>query len=94
MKTLVVTFCAEDGPVSGAIFQATAAADGTFEVPGPQKRGIPPGRYRVGVALLAVDRQGKATDRLCDAFSLARTPLVEQVVGGKEAILDLGPKRR
>src|SRR5690349_11771335 len=39
-------------------------ADGTFEVPGPQKRGIPPGRYRVSVALLRVDGQGKQTDRL------------------------------
>jgi hypothetical protein len=76
-------------------------ATGTFSVPGPERQGIPPGKYRIAVtqkiereALDALKKETKKrlnreADMLADRFGLATSPIVRQVDGSQELTIDL-----
>lgn len=77
-------------------------ADGTFVVPGAQREGIPPGKYRVAVVRkmtaeslaaaspsrgkTAVDRE---TDLFKDRFGIETSPIVREVKTSGELVVDL-----
>lgn len=67
-------------------YVAKTRRDGSFEVPGVRGKGIPPGKYRIGVALPA----GKnGSDRLNGAYAGNASPFVRNVTGAEDVILDL-----
>jgi hypothetical protein len=66
--------------------QAAVSPDGTFTLPGNDRNGIVPGKYRVGVALGAFG----TPDRLKGAFGEKTSPLVRDVTGGEEIVIDVG----
>jgi hypothetical protein len=76
--------------------------EGTFEVLGPDGRGIPPGKYRVSVTQKyrtkhTIDRpkaRGEApinrdTDLLDDRYSPTGSPLIVEVVDSTQIVVDL-----
>ena len=76
-------------------------AGGTFTVPGPDRQGIPPGKYRVAVtqrmkreALDALKqgtkkRVNRETDMLADRFGLTTSPILREVKTSQEVTIDL-----
>jgi hypothetical protein len=76
-------------------------ASGTFTVPGPERQGIPPGRYRVAVtqrlkreALDALKqktrkRVDRETDMLADRFGVGTSPIIREVKTSQEVTIDL-----
>lgn len=87
-----------DEPFAAVLNQA----DGSFEVPGPDGRGIPPGKYRVSVTQKyrnkhTVDKPKKPgtalidrdTDLLGDRFSSKGSPIVVEVPGSGSLVVDL-----
>jgi hypothetical protein len=76
-------------------------ANGTFSVPGPDRQGIPPGRYRVAVtqkltreefnAANPVPKKGvdREKDMLSGRFSLHESPIIREVKASAELIIDL-----
>jgi hypothetical protein len=76
--------------------------DGTFEVLGPDGRGIPPGKYRVSVTQKyrtkhTIDKpkaHGEApinrdTDLLGDRYSPTGSPLIVEVLSSSQIVVDL-----
>jgi hypothetical protein len=66
--------------------QAVVNSDGTFTVPGNDRKGIIPGKYRIGVTLGAFG----GTDKLKGAFDPKTSPIVRDVTGNEEIIIDIG----
>jgi len=76
-------------------------ASGTFTVPGPDRQGIPPGRYRVAVTQRlkreAFDalkkgtkkRVDRETDTLADRFGVGTSPIIREVKTSQEVMIDL-----
>jgi hypothetical protein len=79
-------------------------ARGTFSVPGNDRRGIPPGKYRIAVTQKLTretfdasapkpKRGAKAADRETDTlknqFGIDNSPIVREVTGSGEIIIDL-----
>ena len=76
-------------------------ADSTFDVPGPEGRGIPPGKYRVAIAQrLSRDALRKATsprgavvdrerDYLGDRFGPVSSPIVRELKSSCDLAIDL-----
>ncbi len=76
---------------------------GTFSVPGPDRRGIPPGKYRVAVtqklireAFDAAQKKQKAkkrvnrdTDTLESRFGISNSPITVQVSRSEDVTIDL-----
>ena len=74
---------------------------GTFTVPGPDRRGIPPGKYRVAVTQkmerVAFDtanprpKKGvnRETDMLANRFGLGTSPIIREVKTSQEVTIDL-----
>jgi hypothetical protein len=75
--------------------------NGTFSVPGRDRRGIPPGKYRVAVtqkmtreAFAAANPRPKRgvdreTDMLADKFGLGTSPIIREVNRAQELTIDL-----
>ena len=79
-----------EGDLPGDPYQAVVSpGDGSFEVLGPSGRGIPPGRYRVTIRV-GVPGRG---DHLKDAFNIENTPIVREVSGDKEVVIDVGKEQ-
>jgi hypothetical protein len=79
-------------------------SESTFEVPGPDRRGIPPGKYRVAVtqklkreaydAARQKAPRGKKppsreADMLADRFGTSTSPLIVQVNRSEEVTVDM-----
>jgi hypothetical protein len=79
-------------------------ATGTFSVPGRERRGIPPGKYRIAVtqkmtretfdALNPQSKKGakrvdRETDTLGDQFGLDKSPIVREVLASSNLTIDL-----
>jgi hypothetical protein len=76
-------------------------ASGTFTVPGPERRGIPPGKYRVAVtqrltreafdALNPRPKKGvtRETDTLADRFGFSTSPITVEVMKSRDVTIDL-----
>jgi len=63
--------------------------DGTFTVVGPARNGVPPGKYKVAVE--AMDPYDKKVDKLGGKFTAAKTSLLVEVKGEKDAlVVDVG----
>ncbi len=107
--SLQVTFYALEGKdetgkikAAGEPYPAGRTADGKFEVPGPEGRGIPPGKYRISVIQKpkgtsaapkpkskreAADRD---TDFLRDQFSPDASPIVRTIdAKSAQLVIDL-----
>jgi hypothetical protein len=79
-----------DGGLPGDPFPAVVSpGDGTFHVPGPKGRGIPPGRYRVAIR---VGLPGRG-DHFKDAFSAENSPVVREVDGTKDVVIDVAKEK-
>jgi hypothetical protein len=78
--------------------------DGTFVVPGREGRGIPPGKYRVAVTQKMLREAFEAarprarpgqkpitreTDFLDDRFGPSSSPIVREIKGPMEVVIDL-----
>ena len=78
--------------------------DGTFSVPGREGSGIPPGKYRIAVtqkmsreAFEAAKPKGKAgqkpitreTDFLGDRFGPTTSPIVREIKGSTDLVIDM-----
>jgi len=88
---------------SGESFWAEVdQASGTFSVPGPERRGIPPGRYRVAVTQkmerVAFDapnpsrpKKGidRETDMLAHRFGLDTSPIIREIKSSCNLAIDL-----
>ena len=106
-RAIVVCFysLSEDGQV-GEPNYATLADDGTFDVPGPQGKGIPTGKYRV-----SVEAAGKGTgkgagapkagpptsgnlmgipDKFQGAYGRERSPFKIEIKGPSEVQIEVG----
>ncbi len=62
--------------------------DGTFVIVGRDATGVPPGKYRVVVKV--VDPYPSTKDKFQDKYSEKNTPLVREVNGKDEILIDLG----
>jgi hypothetical protein len=77
---------------------------GAFEVPGPERRGIPPGKYRVAVTQklkreaydVASQKARKAkkhldrdADMLNDQFGTSSSPIIVQVSRSEDVVIDM-----
>ena len=75
---------------------------GTFAVPGPERRGIPPGKYRVAITQRltreAFDaakpkstkkRRTRETDTLGDQYSLENSPITIEVTRSDDVTIDM-----
>ncbi|MFO0881468.1 MAG: hypothetical protein U0840_29560 [Gemmataceae bacterium] len=56
---------------------AVLQADGSFTVPGPDKRGIPPGKYRL--VIQQFDEFGRTPDKLGGAYERGKSPLIRDI---------------
>jgi len=75
--------------------------NGTFSVPGTERRGIPPGKYRVAVtqklkreAFNAAHTRGKKgadreTDTLVSRFGLGNSPIIREIKSSCDLAIDL-----
>jgi hypothetical protein len=87
-------------PFMAEVDQAT----GTFTVPGKERRGIPPGKYRIAVTQKMTRETFDATkpppkkrtkgvdretDTLANRFGLENSPIVREVDGSREITIDL-----
>ena len=59
--------------------------DATFTVPGNDGRGIAPGKYRISIALGAYG----TPDKLKGAFGEKNSPVVRDVTGAEEIVIDV-----
>jgi len=59
-------------------YPAEVKSDGTFEITGPERKGIPPGKYRI--SLQQFDPYPK-NDKLGGKFASEKSPLVREVTG-------------
>jgi hypothetical protein len=102
-QTVGVTFYAMDAQSTKADepFAATYGPEGAFEVPGPEGRGIPPGKYRISVirkpkagtikpapkgSKVVVDRD---RDYLNDQFGPTTSPIVREIRSSADLTIDL-----
>jgi hypothetical protein len=80
-----VIFIPDDPEKAGDTYPANVNPDGTFEVPGKEGKGIPPGKYRVAVRQLD---PYPTKDKLKDKFSPEKTPIVRDVAS-REVNIDI-----
>jgi len=59
-----------------ATYPAPIESDGKYRIPGPDKMGIPPGKYRVAVTILSAENE---QDLFRDAYSPSQTKLRHEV---------------
>jgi hypothetical protein len=71
-------------PPQNTYIAAYNRADGTFRAMGPDGKGIPPGKYRI-----ALEHLKKKKDLFRGAFDGDRTPIVREVQGSTEILIDL-----
>lgn len=100
-----LTLHAVEGPsavASGTSYPARyIPEDGTFDVPGPDGQGIPPGKYRVAISQkmkrdsLPSPRQPRGipfdrdTDFLEAKFGPAMSPILRELTSSGELVIDL-----
>jgi hypothetical protein len=69
--------------------QAIVNPDGTFELPGNDRKGVLPGRYRVAISVGAYGMP----DKLQGAFGENNSPIYREVTGGpEEMVIDIAKK--
>jgi hypothetical protein len=86
---------------NGEPFPAAPTDEGTFEVPGPEGRGIPPGKYRISVVLnprnsvtaprpkSQRDAANRDHDFLGGRFGPASSPIVRTLDAPTHVVIDL-----
>lgn len=84
---LRITFIKLDTEDAGKEMLAsiTDEEEGTFELVGPEGKGIPPGKYRV--ALFLGPEGGE--DQLKGKYARENSPIEVEVVEGKDVVIDL-----
>ncbi|MDB5352636.1 MAG: hypothetical protein JWN86_3883 [Planctomycetota bacterium] len=86
-------------PTGPDLYAANVASDGSFDVPGIDGEGIPPGKYRVSVVLRAgrdrsqAKKKGKNgdpdKDLLNGAFAPENSPIVREITSSQPLRIDL-----
>jgi hypothetical protein len=90
-ETIHITFVSTDDDKVASTSEFNPE-DGTFEVKGPTGKGLPPGKYKVG---LASDRTDAGIDRFEEVFNTQSTPLVAEI-GSEEGqffVIDVGTRK-
>lgn len=76
------------GPEEAYTANFSSARDGSFEIRGKTGKGIPPGKYRIGVKLLY--GRGDKKDRLRGEFGPQNSTIVREITSSiKEVLVDL-----
>ncbi len=78
----------KDGKLTGKSFTTRLAADGSYKIIGPDNKGIPPGKYRVGIMSnpeVPVPGQ-KIEEKFQGAFAPATSPIVVEVSSAKSTV--------
>ena len=81
-------------------YQADLEDDGSYKVPGPEGKGIPPGKYRIAVtqkmlreAFEALKNKPKKMvrddDLLKDQFGPMKSPIVREIKGPIDLVIDM-----
>ena len=84
---LIVKLYADSDAEGAAPFGTDAKPDGTFEVIGKTREGVPPGKYRVAVEIID-PYPGK--DQLGGRFSPKQTKLTKEIKDASEIVIDIG----
>ncbi len=74
-------------PTKSETYLANLAKDGTFDFPGKEGSGVPPGKYKVTARLVTYKNRDK--DLLNDVFSETNSQVVKEVTGSTSITLDL-----
>lgn len=80
-QVMVVFGEEKDGKPTGKSFPTRLGADGSFKITGPDNKGIPPGKYRVGIlSTPEVPTPGGANgDKFQGAFDPAKSTIFVEV---------------
>lgn len=84
-ETIRVSFVSLDDQLVASSAEVKAE-DGSFEVTGPTGKGLPPGKYKVG---LSSDNYSGGTDRFADKFDSGASPFVAEVGPGEGQSFDV-----
>lgn len=82
---IVLNFLPESGDKLGVTYAADTKPDGTFTITGPERKGIPPGKYKVAVELYD---PYPTTDLLKGKYAPGATTLTAEV-GSGEVVVDV-----
>jgi hypothetical protein len=74
---IVMSFSPEGAPPPG--FGADVKPDGTFEVKGPENKGVAPGKYRISVQQFD---PYPGNDKLDGKFAPGKSPIIRDIKGG------------
>src|SRR5258708_8230 len=66
----------EEGSPPHDVYDAVLRPDGTFEVWGPKRRGIPAGKYRISIEFMKGEK-----DKWRDKYGWMNSPIVREVKG-------------
>jgi hypothetical protein len=79
----------QDGMFSNSYPAANYKRDtGTFEVPGKEGRGIPLGKYRITVNIMAIPST-PAVEEINDRFSKKNTEVIREVKNDEPIVIDV-----
>jgi hypothetical protein len=76
-----------DSASTGEWFPANVEKDGSFDVPGKEGNGIPPGKYRVAVTW--VTHTDRNHDLLHGALRRDTSPIIREITGSGSLTIDL-----
>ena len=83
---VVLCFYPENDKEGKTQFPAETKPDGTFTIIGSERKGIPPGKYRVAVSVLD---PYPGTDTLGGKYSVQNSTLVAEVKGTDDLVIDV-----
>jgi hypothetical protein len=87
-----ITFFKAEDTTGADPYPVDPKPDGTFEVVGKERKGVPPGKYRVSVAVFDPYVSGGGNDKLGGRYRRENTTLTVDVASGKEIVLEVGGK--
>jgi len=86
-KGLIQLLFIPEGHDQGQQFPAsTNKPDGSFEVAGPEGKGLPPGKYRISVQVFD---PYPTTDKLDGKFLKEKSPIVKDISGSQSITIDV-----
>jgi hypothetical protein len=81
-RPIAVVFVSE----SGEQFPGDVSNDGTFLVPGPERKGLKPGKYKIAVT---ASFGGGGADYFGDKFSIEKTQISRDLKTDEEIVIDV-----
>jgi hypothetical protein len=90
-RVMVLFHALDEGQESQGPYGAIVKSDGTFSVPGPSGRGIPPGKYRVEIRWQ--DPFPMGNDKLEGKFGKQNSPVVVDIPSGDDLDINVASFR-